>query len=100
MTHQCLYGEMKAAVTRGIVPGSLKGIRPVDHKIMVRGVRYSAIPIVSLDGVHDVFLMVGVFSITNFSTYSQRSARNSAYVHGITVHYISNCSYETAMYSD
>ena len=31
--------------------------------------------------------LVGVFSM-NFSTYSQRSARNSAYVHGTIAHYI------------
>ena len=39
--------------------------------------------------------LVGVFSIMNFSTYSQRSARNSAYVCGMITHYISNCSGET-----
>ena len=27
--------------------------------------------------------LVGVFSIMNFSTYPQRSARNSAYVYGM-----------------
>ena len=40
--------------------------------------------------------LVGVFSIKNFSTYPQRSARISAYVYGmiayITIDYISNCS--------
>ena len=36
--------------------------------------------------------LVGVFSIMNFSTYAQRSARNSAYVHGMIAHCISTCS--------
>ena len=36
--------------------------------------------------------LVGVFSIMNFSTYPQRSARNSAYVYGMIAHHISNCS--------
>ena len=36
--------------------------------------------------------LVGVFSIMNFSTYPQRSARNSAYVYGMIAHYISNSS--------
>ena len=36
--------------------------------------------------------LVGVFSIMNFSTYPQRSARNSAYVYGIIAHYISLCT--------
>ena len=36
--------------------------------------------------------LVGVFSIMNFSTYSQRSARNSAFVYGMLTHFISNYS--------
>ena len=38
--------------------------------------------------------LMAVFSIINFSTYSQRSARNSAVVYGMIAHYISkfNCS--------
>ena len=47
--------------------------------------------------------LVGVFSIMNFSTPLQRSARNSAYVYCMIAHYISNCSYKQlykTMYSD
>ena len=36
--------------------------------------------------------LVGVFSIMNFSTYPQRSARNSAHVYGMIAQYISHCS--------
>ena len=43
-------------------------------------------------GTEICLTLVGVFSIMNFSTYPQRSARNSAYVHGMIAHYISNCS--------
>ena len=37
---------------------SLRGILPVDHRILVRGVRYSAIPVASSEGVY-VFLAEG-----------------------------------------
>ena len=43
---------------------------------------------------------VGVFSIMKFSTYPQRSARNSAYVNGIIAHYISMKQLYKTMYSD
>ena len=32
---------------------------PQDHRLMVRGTRYSAIPVVSLEGIHDVYLAEG-----------------------------------------
>ena len=36
---------------------SLRGITPREHRLLVRGVRYSAIPIMSLSGVHDLCLL-------------------------------------------
>ena len=48
---------------------SLKGIRPVDHRILVRGVRYSAIPVVSMDGVHDVYLAEGSVNGDKFELF-------------------------------
>ena len=48
---------------------SLKGIRPVDHRILVRGVRYSAIPVVSMDGVHDVYLAEGSVNGVKFELF-------------------------------
>ena len=44
--------------------------------------------------------LVGIFSIMNFSTYTQRSACNSAYVCGMIAHYISKKQLYKTMYSD
>ena len=38
---------------------SLRGMRPVDHRLLVRGIRYSAIPVMSTTGVHDLYLAEG-----------------------------------------
>ena len=35
------------------------GIRPVDHRLLICGTRYSAIPVMSVQGIHDVFLAKG-----------------------------------------
>ena len=35
---------------------SLRGIPPVDQRMLVRGTRYSAIPVLSLGGIHDVYI--------------------------------------------
>ena len=35
---------------------SMRGIPLEDHRILVRGTRYSAIPIMSLEGIHDVYI--------------------------------------------
>ena len=37
----------------------LRGITPHDHRLLIRGTRYSAIPVMSLEGIHDVFLAEG-----------------------------------------
>ena len=34
----------------------VRGITPKDHRLLIRGTRYSTIPIISTDGVHDVYL--------------------------------------------
>ena len=34
----------------------MRGIPPCDHRLLIRGTRYSAIPIVSVIGVHDVYI--------------------------------------------
>ena len=38
---------------------SLRGIPVCDHHLLVRGKRYSAIPVMSLDGIHDVYVTEG-----------------------------------------
>ena len=35
---------------------SIRGIRPVDHRLLVRGIRYSAIPIMSIAGLQDLYI--------------------------------------------
>ena len=38
---------------------SMKGLTPRDQRLMVRGTRYSAIPVMSTEGIHDVCLLEG-----------------------------------------
>ena len=38
---------------------SLRGMRPVDHRLLVRGTRYSAIPVMSATEIHDLYLAEG-----------------------------------------
>ena len=38
---------------------SLRGMPVSDHRIMCRGKRYSAIPVMSMEGIHDVYLAEG-----------------------------------------
>ena len=38
---------------------SLRGITPVDHRILILGTRYSAIPVMSTQGIHDICLIEG-----------------------------------------
>ena len=47
----------------------LRGIPPVDHRILVRGVRYSAIPVVSTEGVHDVFIAEATMNGNRFKQF-------------------------------
>ena len=35
---------------------SIRGITPRDHRLLIRGTRYSAIPALSTEGIHDVYL--------------------------------------------
>ena len=50
---------------------SVRG-RPVcDQRLLVRGTRYSAIPILSLDGIHDVYLAEGTMNWDRFVPFLQ-----------------------------
>ena len=42
-----------------------------DHQLLIRGVRYSAIPIMSLDGTHDVHILEGTTNGEKFSDFVQ-----------------------------
>ena len=45
---------------------SVRGMRPVKHRLLVRGVRYSAVPIMSTLGLHDLFLAEGTINGDRF----------------------------------
>ena len=38
---------------------SLRGMPLTEHRLLVRGVQYSAIPIMSMEGIHDVYITEG-----------------------------------------
>ena len=46
---------------------SLRGIPICDHCLLVRGKRYSAIPVVSMDGIHDVYITEGTVNGEKFA---------------------------------
>ncbi len=50
---------------------SIRGIPPVDHRLLVRGTRYSAIPVMSVAGIHDVYLAEGAVNGDRFGYYIQ-----------------------------
>ena len=39
-----------------ILAKSVRGFPVCDRRLLIRGTRYTAIPIISLDGLHDVYL--------------------------------------------
>ena len=48
---------------------SLRGLTPKDHRLMVRGTRYSAIPVMSIEGIHNVYLAEGNVNGEKFATF-------------------------------
>ena len=48
---------------------SLRGIPLYDQRLLVRGTRYSAIPIVLMDSVHDVYLAEGNVNGNKFTNF-------------------------------
>ena len=51
----------------------MRGIPPCDHCLLIRGTRYSAIQIVSVVGVHDVYIAEGNMSGERFARFVQDS---------------------------
>ena len=39
---------------------SVRGIPICDQRSLIRGTRYTAIPVISTDGIHDVFIAEGI----------------------------------------
>lgn len=50
---------------------SIRGITPKDHRLLSRGTRYSAIPIMSVEGIHDVCLLEGTVNGERFEDFVQ-----------------------------
>ena len=50
---------------------SMCGIPPCDPRLLIRGTRYTAIPVVSVEGVHDVYLAQGNMNGDRFSKFIQ-----------------------------
>ena len=48
---------------------SLRGITPRDHRLLVRGTRYSAIPVMSMEGIHDVAIFEGTVNGDRFEQF-------------------------------
>lgn len=48
---------------------SIRGVRPVDRRLLIRGIRYSAIPIMTIDGLHDVMIAEGTINGERFEHF-------------------------------
>ena len=48
---------------------SIRGIPPEDHQILVRGTRYSCIPIISMKGIHDIHIITGTMDGARFENF-------------------------------
>ena len=62
MIHQCCSGSTSGHDLRNCMRKrgySVRGMTPQDHRLIVRGTHYSAIPVMSLEGIHDVYLAEG-----------------------------------------
>ena len=47
----------------------IRGITPQDHRLLVRGTRFSAIPVMSMEGIHDLNLFEGSVNGDRFGTF-------------------------------
>lgn len=52
---------------------SVRGIPPCDHRLLIRGTRYSAIPVMSMYGIHDVEIVEGSVDGTRFETFFENT---------------------------
>ena len=48
---------------------SVRGLTPQDHRLFVRGVRYSVIPVMSSDGIHDISICEGSVNGERFEKF-------------------------------
>ena len=52
---------------------SVRGMPPREHRLLVRGTRYSAIPVLSLQGIHDVQIFEGTVNGEKFVEFVEQS---------------------------
>ena len=43
-----------------------------DHRLLARGIRYTAVPVISIEGVHDVYLHQGNMNGDSFSCFVEK----------------------------
>ena len=60
---------MKLAPTTRKYGYSVRGIPICDQRILIRGTRYAAIPVISTDGIHDVFIAEGTMNGDRFTKF-------------------------------
>ena len=48
---------------------SVRGIPICDQRLLIRGTRYTAIPVISIDGIHDVFIGEGTMNGERFTKF-------------------------------
>ena len=62
-------GVIAATQSESTAIYSFRGMPLEDHRLLIRGVRYSAIPVMSLDGIHDVHLAKGSVNGEKFTDF-------------------------------
>ena len=65
---KCSFGLMRRDVTMRKYGYSVRGIPPRDHRLLARGTRYSAIPVMSMQGILDVQFLEGTTNAEMFIT--------------------------------
>lgn len=52
---------------------SIRGIPPCDYRLLIRGTRYSAIPVMSMQGIHDVQVVEGTVNGDRFKHFIEHT---------------------------
>ena len=73
MNHQCFCGWMKVVMIAATQSENMgTGIPLCDQRLHIRGTRYSTIPIISTEGVHDVYITEGNINGERFSHFIEK----------------------------
>ena len=65
----CLSGLTRVAVIVSMQLGSMDTVLEVSHRILIRGTRYTTIPVLTLDGIHDVLITEGTRNGERFAKF-------------------------------